>query len=161
MGLPALLAETPPPSELHQLTWLSDAIGSSGLYTRLTLSTLPALGAPPFPCSGSSRGPRPMFMKTEHVIQIGTSDFTQPRIRSHYFYLSLLSLDFTSKGWSPPSAVPRTSKTVMSLGLVLSSDVKQSGQGLPKRGESRELLPLQGQLVCNTSLNCSNTEPCL
>ncbi|KAL0626825.1 hypothetical protein AAY473_000133 [Plecturocebus cupreus] len=35
----------------------------------------------------------------------------------------------------------------MSLGLVLSSDVKQSGQGLLKRRESRELLPLQGQLI--------------
>lgn len=79
---------------------------SSGLYTRLTLSTLPTLRTPPFLLSGSPRGPLPMFMKTEHVIQTGTSGLAQLRIRSHYFYLSFLSLDFTSKGRPPPWRFP-------------------------------------------------------
>ena len=160
MGLPALLAETrpfrAPPAHLafrcHRKLW--------PLHTA-DLVHLACSRSPSFPLFRLLQG------TTAHVYEnrtchsnrhlwLHTAEDQKP------LFLPLIAVTGLYKQrLVSPSAVPRTSKTVMSLGLVLSSDVKQSGQGLPKRGESRELLPLQGQLVCNTSLNCSNTEPCL
>lgn len=130
---------------------------SSGLYTWLTLSTLPTLRTPPSLLSGSPRGPLPVFMKTEHVIQTGPSDLAQLRIRGHSFT-------------SPSCHWTLQAKAGLPLGGSQNlADSNESGVGVklrcqtewPGLCESRELLPLQGQLVCNTSLNCSNTEPCL
>lgn len=77
------------------------------------------------------------------------------------FSLVLSVAGLSGRKLASPSAIPRASRTVMSPGLARSSDVRWSGRGLPERRESRGLPPRQGQLVCNTSLNCSNTEPCL
>lgn len=132
--------------------------GGPGLSTWLTVHSSHSESLPPSPLLWIPVG------ATAHVYGNWTCHSNQhlwpPNARDQQplFSLSVTGLQVRA---GLPVAVPRTSQTVMSPGLVLSSDVKQSGQGLPKRQESPELLPLQGQLVRNTSLNCSNTEPCL
>lgn len=73
------------PSEPHQLPWPSHASRKLRPLRSADPVPLRTPGTPPLLPPGSPRGPLPVFMKTEHVIQTGTSGLAQLRIRSHSF----------------------------------------------------------------------------